>query len=385
MSKATALAGDIASLFLLITTASGNHNNPRPENYQLYFPPIGLGDACREVCPPKWTIVREGTQLESLLVQQIKANGYSEIRVPKVGRKHYGYRLRFPDIQAIFFIPPKIKFLDGTVRVYQEGVDFTIDTSRRHITVRFRRIGYFLLSVFTSTTQENILLNVGMRPSCENICTSSEECEDDAAEIPRHMIVCPPNNECHLFSHQAVFYIDDDGDVQMEPVGNSVVVRTCDEIIEAVCNKSKAKGGKVDVYFEGHGASGLFDVGEFNGPRERVEKGSDCYDKICMKLKDKINTLTLYTCGTAGGEKGKTFIQCLANCLDATVQAWEKTLYIGGDDVESLVWSTQRGFTDPVEVKPNVTDADDTAVTPTRVNEPESTNVYSVGAKGEWN
>ncbi len=321
--------------------------------------------------------------MESVLVQQSKTNGYSEIRVPKVGRKYYDYKLWFSDIQAIFFIPPKIKFLDGTVRAYQEGVDFIIDTSRRHITVRFRRIGYFLLSVFTNTTQENTLLNVGMRPSCESVCTNSEECEDDAVEIPRDMIECPPNNECHLFSHQAVFYEDDDGNDQMVPVGNAVVVRTCNEIIEAVCNKSKAKGGKVDVYFEGHGTNGLFDVGEFNGPGERVEKGSDCYDQICMNLKNKIKTLTLYTCGTAGGETGKTFIRSLANCLNATVQAWEKNLYIGGGDVDSLVWSTQRGFTDPMEVKPNVTDTDDTTVTPTRGTEPEPTN--SLGAKGEWN
>ena len=285
---------------------------------------------------PRVTIVQEGTPLEDTLVQQFKENGYNEVFIAATFRRG---RSRFPvcyiaqghNIQDAFLIVPKIKYLNGTVTVYQEYEDFfAFIRNRRSVVILFRSYGYFLLRIVTSRTQENILVNVGMRPSCENICPPSEQCALGDNELPRDIIKCPPNNECHLFSHEAAFDRDEAENLLSIPIGNAVIVRTCDDFIEAVYNKSEAKGGKVDVYFEGHGNKGLFNIGIFEAPVETgiVKKGSPCYNKICMELKNKINTLTLYSCSTAGGAVGKAFIQCLANCLNARVRAWEKTLYM---------------------------------------------------------
>lgn len=139
------------------------------------------------------------------------------------------------------FLLYKIKQLEGTVTVYEEGVDFFVEVSNDAVTVQFRRIGYFLLSVITSTSQENSLLSVGMRPSCENVFTPPEDCSNEGDLIPPGMIERPPNNECHLFSHEAVFYTDDDGNAQKEPIGSAVIVKTCDDIVEAVCKKFRPK------------------------------------------------------------------------------------------------------------------------------------------------
>ena len=214
-----------------------------------------------------------------------------------------------------------------------------------------------MLTVFTSTTTMNTLLNIGMRRSCDTVCQPNDgTCQDKDKkdnELPKDIIECPPGNDCQFVS-QDVF---DTG----EPVGNAVVVRSCSEFVEAVCNKSEAKRGKVDVFFNGHGNIGRFFIND-----ECVSKGNACYKMICKKLKKKIKTLTLYTCSTTEGRDGKTFVQCLANCLNAVVHAWEKDLHT---DWFSFLffstapkWSTQRGFTDPFEAKP-VTNG--TSITPT--------------------
>lgn len=303
-------------------------------------------------CPPKVTIVEEGTQLEKVLVQQFKENGYNETLVPENGTD---YEVSFAtDIQAIFLIVPKIKYLNGTVGVYQKGVDFFFEAQNGTATMSFHEVGYYMLTIFTSTTITNTLLNVGMRRRCDTVCQPNGTCKDKGKiQLPQDEINCPPDDGCQLISKD----VFDAG----HPVFNAVVVRSCDEFVDAVCNKFEAKEGKVDVFFDGHGNNGLFSV---NG--DCVEKGSACYNKICEKLKDKIKTLTLYSCKTAGGAVGKVFIQSLANCLKAVVRAWEKILSTPFYQFipVKITWSTQRGFLDPVEAKPVL---NNTSTTPTSI------------------
>jgi len=96
-------------------------------------------------CPPLVTIVEEGTQLEGVLVQQFKENGYNETLVPN----NTDYVVSFvTDIQAVLIVP-KIKYLNGTVAGYQEGVDFLIEVRNGTVTLSFHEVGYYMLTVFT--------------------------------------------------------------------------------------------------------------------------------------------------------------------------------------------------------------------------------------------
>jgi len=325
---------------------------------------------------PKVIVVPTDSQMESSLVKDFKVQGYSEISLQRteIGthgtvRNPFQYRLRTRRaITAVYLIAPKYVYLNGTVTRFEENVDFRIRCSRKSVTVECNRVGFFHLSVFTKksgrrepravTSQENMILSAGMTSSCDNTCKpGAEKCKKvDCDHLPRDTIECPPNNNCNIISHDASIYNTSSGPLQ-QPVGNGVVVKTCDEFIEAVCDKFDAAGGKVDVYVDAHGNNGFFVIGEYDGPKEYVTKGSSCYNKICMQLKNKIDTLTLFSCSTAGGADGPTFTQCLANCLNANVKAWKKKLYIEADwnttDVSSIRWSTPRNYTTPCEATPS--------------------------------
>lgn len=295
-------------------------------------------------CPRRVVIVEEGTPLEERVVEQFVADDYDHVLVPELNTDRFLYEVNFSSpIRAVYLIAPTIKFFNGTVAAYQDGVEFSLEVQERSVAIWFQEVGYFMLTISTGESKENILLSVGMGPSCDTVCQAGAPCKGDEDELPRDVIECPPSTECQLVS----------GEVAStgEPVGDAVVVETCDEFIEAVCDKFEDKGGKVDVYFNGHGNQGRFFIND-----DKVEKDNECYSEICEKLRGKIKTLTLYTCSTAGGEVGTTFVKCLANCLNATVRAWQKTLYtrffrflfLSG----FLRWSTQRGFTEPVEAMP---------------------------------
>ena len=316
---------------------------------------------------PNITIVQPESQLEQDLVQQITLSGCSEVTLEAVvlpsGAKIYHYTVNSNVvITAVFLIPPQWDYLNGTVTVYIEGIDYFITATSHTISLEFVFPGFFVLSFNTITSQENVKINVGMRASCDNICEDNEACHIDDDGIIYDSIPCPVNNECTLISHEVTMEIDNKTkEIIFLPVDNATVVETCNQFIEAVCNKFVAKGGKVNVDFDGHGNNGRFDIGRFNeSDYVNVTKGSDCYNKICQELKNKIETLTLFACSTAGGERGPVFLQCLANCLNATVKAWKRDLYIHAytteptTDVESNVWCTQRGFTVPVVKRPNI-------------------------------
>ena len=285
--------------------------------------------------------------MEEELVQQFKATCFDETVITNTGMD---YDVSFTDdISDIFLIVPKIKYLNGTVAVYQESVHFFIEKQDGTTTLSFHEVGYYMLTVSTSLTTTNTLINFGMQRSCGTLCTRPV-CQNKGTckvkgrnELPRDIIECPPGNGCQFVS-QDVFATG-------EPVGDAIVVKSCDEFIDAVCNKFDTEGGKVNVFFNGHGNTGLFSI---NG--DHVSKGNACYNKICEQLKDKIETLTLFTCSTARGTVGKQFVQCLANCLNAVVQAWERNLYTRWRRFlffsSAPRWSIQRGFTDPFEVQP---------------------------------
>ena len=324
----------------------------------------------------KVIIVPADSLMETELVEQFKNEGYSEVSLQRgeaesrSGHLHtvFRYKLKTENpIHAVYIIPPRHFYLNGTVVDYEEGLDFTIRCSRRSVTFVSNRVGYFHVSIVTRVkgvkednrgrrsgiAQENMIMSAGMTSSCDNVCT--ETCTDEGY-LTRDVIDCPPNNDCNIISHDASIYSGSSGTLE-QPIGNATVVKTCDEFINAVCDKFTANGGKVDVYLDAHGNNGIFVIGEHNGTKEYVTKGSDCYNKICAQLKNKITTLTLFSCSTAGGSSGPTFIQCLANCLNANVKAWKKTLYVtsewNSDNVTSIEWSTARNYTEPCKATPS--------------------------------
>ena len=348
---------------------------------------------------PKVIVVHSDSLMENKLVEDFKEQGYSEISLHRVDEDTvtpqlidtpfvYKLKTRRP-ITGVYLIPPKYVYLNGSVTTYKEHIDFRIRCRRKSITIAFNRVGYFHLSVITARKskrerraafQENMILSAGMTSSCDNTCEpNAKECKkEDCDHLPRDTIECPPNNNCNIISHDASIYNTSSGPLQ-QPVGNGVVVKTCDEFISAVCDKFDAAGMKVNVYLDAHGNNGFFVIGEYDGAKEYVTKGSTCYNKICMELKDKISTLTLFSCSTAGGTNGPTFMQCLANCLNANVKAWKKKLYIEADwnttNVTSIRWSTPRNYTTPCEATPSPSPSPTiTPSTPTSSMTPTSTS-----------
>ena len=350
---------------------------------------------------PKVIVVPTDSQMENSLVTDFKDQGYSEISLQRAELGSHGkvlnpfrYKLKTSrTITAVYLIAPKYVYLNGTVTRFEENVDFVIRCSKRSVILECNRVGFFHLSVLTKTngrrlqraiSQENMILSAGMTSSCDNTCKpGAEKCKVvDCDHLPRDTIECPPNNNCNIISHDASIYNTSSGTLQ-QPVGNGVVVKTCDEFIEAVCDKFDAAGGKVNVYFDAHGNNGFFVIGEYDGPKEYVSKGSSCYNKICMELKNKIDTLTLFSCSTAGGTSGPTFMQCLANCLNANVKAWKKKLYIEAawntTNVTSIRWSTPRNYTTPCEATPSPSPTPTvTPSTPMPSSTPASSSTLSI-------
>ena len=343
---------------------------------------------------PEVTIVSADSDMEGKLVQNFKDEGYSEVSLDRLERRVRSGRLRTffryylktqNPIDSVYIIPPKFIHLNGTVTDYKEGVDFKIRCRRKVVRILCTRVGYFHVSVITrvndkrgrrAISQENMIMSAGMTSSCDNTCKpDAKKCKKpDCEHLPRDTIECPPNNNCNIISHDASIYNTSSGPLQ-QPVENGVVVETCDEFISAVCTKFNATGGKVNVYVDAHGNEGFFVIGEYDGAKEYVYKGSTCYNKICAQLKNKISTLTLFSCSTAGGTDGPTFLQCLANCLNANVKAWKKKLYINAQwnttNVSSIEWSTPRNYTTPCEATPSPSPTP--TPTPTPTSTPTST------------
>lgn len=355
---------------------------------------------------PKVIVVPTDSQMESSLVTNFKDEGYSEISLRRAAfgshgivRNPFRYKLKTRQkITAVYLIAPKYVYLNGTVTKFVENVDFTLRCRKRSVILECNRVGFFHLSVLTKTSgrrqqraisQENMIISAGMTSSCDNTCKPGDKkCKTvDCDHLPRDTIECPPNNNCNIISHDASIYNTSSGPLQ-QPIGNGVVVKTCNEFVDAVCDKFDAAGGKVNVYIDAHGNNGFFVIGEYGGTKEYVSKGSTCYNKICMDLKNKIDTLTLFSCSTAGGTGGPTFMQCLANCLNANVKAWKKKLYIEADwnttDVSSIRWSTPRNYTTPCEATPSpsptptVTPSSPMpSSTPTSSSTSSSTSIYT--------
>ena len=101
-------------------------------------------------CPPKLRIVKEGTRLEDVLVKQFIAENYTQIVVPENSPDQFHYKVSFSSpIRAAFLIVPKVRYLNGTVTTYQEGVDFSSETRAETISLWFYDVGYFMLTVYT--------------------------------------------------------------------------------------------------------------------------------------------------------------------------------------------------------------------------------------------
>ena len=334
--------------------------------------------------------------MEDEMVGSFKDDGFNEGDMEVMDTESFPFRYkltgRFP-ISKAYLIVPKHIYINGSEEYFQEFRDFRIRCSRKTVVVESKRVGIFHLSVVRkgrgrdkrAVTQSNMILSAGMTSSCDNVCDpKKKECKTDPCKyLPMDNIECPPNNDCNIISHDASIY-NISGVPHTQPIGNAVVVKTCDDFIEAVCEKFNRTGGKVDVYVDAHGNHGFFVIGMYDGPKEYVYKGSDCYKKICMKLKDKIKTLTLFSCSTAGGVEGPPFLKCLANCLNAKVKAWKKTLYIQAawntTNISSIVWSTARNYTTPCEATPCPTPTTTISMntpTPTPTPTPPPTTTYT--------
>ena len=245
------------------------------------------------------TIVHADSAMEGILVKNFEEDGFSEVDLDGDEETGFHYRRKASDpIKAVYIIPPTHTYLNGTVASFVENVDYRVRCKRKKFFFESSRVGFFHVSVWTKTkgkrqrraiVQNNMILNAGM----VSICGGTELCNGTSSCSGRNRVNfdCPPRNNC--------YFISDDAPEASEPLGEAVVVKTCDQFIDEVCKKFNRAGGKVDVTLDAHGGPGYFRIGMRGGTPTRVDKESDCYDKICMKLKDKIKTLTLYSCSVA--------------------------------------------------------------------------------------
>ena len=313
-------------------------------------------------------LVFHNSEMENEIIASFKNEGFEEIDMEEKERKAFPFKYKSkgkdPILKA-YLIVPKHTYTNGTEEYFQEDRDFRIKVSKKTLTFESRRVGYFHLSVerqqkgkgkskqLQTIIRINVILNAGMIEACEDV-SCGDTCNKAST---RDTIDCPVNNECNIITDDASKWRDKlTGRVYSQPIGDAVLVATCDVFIDTVINKFNTKGGKVDINLDAHGFNGGFVIGHFEGPEDIVRKGSDCYNKICRQLKDKIKTLTLFACSTAGGIDGPPFLKCLANCLNARVRGWKKILYIralwNSDSVDGNVWSTATNFTEPLDVTP---------------------------------
>ncbi|XP_064382409.1 uncharacterized protein LOC135331245 [Halichondria panicea] len=317
-------------------------------------------------------LVSPDSTMEKDLVSSFKEQGFDEVDM--INMRDYGNEFQFrykiitkQPIWKAYLILPQYVYLNGSVRYFEEFRDFRIFCKRRSVIIESKRVGLFHVSVLTkrngqrgkrALAVDNMILNAGMTTGCQNVCDAKKKTcpKESSKHLPPATLECPPNNECNIISHDASIYNTSSG-IVVQPIGNAQVVKTCDEFIKVVMDKFAAKGGKVAVYLDAHGNHGIFAIGVYGGKPELVFKGSACYNKMCMELKDKISTLTLFTCSTAGGTTGPPFLQCLANCLNANVKAWKKAVSIQAawntTDVTSIKWSTPRNYSTPCEANPS--------------------------------
>ena len=310
---------------------------------------------------PNITIVQPESQLEKDLVEEFASTTYDEVNLEAVelpdGANIYSYTVtsRSPILFA-FLITPQYNYLNGTVMDYTEGVDYFITATSHSISLDFVSVGVFVLSFNTKTSQENnvTVLSAGIRGDCDHkICRNGETCNNGDDGNTKNVfltdiIPCPFNTECTIISQDV--YVG-------QPYNRATVVRNCKQFIDEVLKKFESKGSKVNVDLNAHGGQGIFAIGEYNNESsipdyDYVQKGSACYNEICQKLKDKIETLTLYSCKVAGGEKGRVFLKCLANCLNAKVKAWKNNV-TADRRIPPIMWSTPRHFAEPLLVQPS--------------------------------
>lgn len=342
----------------------------------------------------KIVILRPDSAQETALVDSYKNDGFDEVSmedmIDRNGNNLFGYKIKVErPISKVLLIVPKYVYLNGSSKYFEEFKDFRVFCKRRSVVIESREVGFIHVSIVTkvkgrgkrAVASSNMILNAGMTAGCQNVCDPKKKsCSTDPCKhLPPATLECPPNNDCNIISHDASIYNSSSG-ILVQPVGNAVVVKSCDAFIQAVMNKFNKNGGKVDVYLDAHGNHGLFTIGVFGGNPEIVSKGSTCYSKICMQLRNKIKTLTLFTCSTAGGTSGPGFIQCLANCLGATVKAWKKKVSIQASwnttTVSSIKWSTPRNYSKPCEATPTPTITPSHS-TPTPTPNPTFTSTYS--------
>ena len=367
-----------------------NFSNCNMKGLKLVLTLVLVLVAVRAKKTSRVVLVTPDSTVEKDLVTSFKDQGFNEVDMVNMRNDGHHFRYKITTKQPItkaYLILPQYIYLNGSARYFEEFRDFRIFCKRRSVIIESKRVGFIHFSVHTKRNGqrgkralaiENMILNAGMTAGCQNVCDPNmkDTCSKDSSKhLPPATLECPPNNECNIISHDASIYSTTSGPVA-QPIGNAQVVKTCDEFISAVMDKFAAKGGKVDVYLDAHGNHGIFAIGVYGGKPELVFKGSACYNKICMQLQNKISTLTLFTCSTAGGATGPPFLQCLADCLSANVKAWKKAVSIqaawNSTDVSSIKWSTPRNYSTPCEATPSPSPST-TPSTPTPTPTPTST------------
>ena len=330
---------------------------------------------------PSVIVIRPSSPLASRLLAGFTANQYKEetlqtVTAPQTGEKVYRYRWRSRHpIRKVLVIPPHHIQLNGSERDYIIKRDFTIFCNRRFVSLESKHLGFYHMSVVTSQlagrgkraieVSSNTILNAGMMETCGGMCSSSS-CSSDCSNRTRVNFECPPYDDCS--------FISGDATLGLPETMNGTIVNSCNDFVTGVCNKYSNNGNQaVDILVQAHGANGIFCFGPPGGPTECVSKNSSCYNSICNSLRDKIGSLTIYSCSVAGGTQGGTFQQCLANCLNAEVKAYKKTLYLGSTGGASIMWSIVEGFQEPCVVTPTPS----SSVTPTATSTTTSTSSTS--------
>ena len=348
---------------------------------------------------PRVVLVPEDSPMEKDIIASFENEGFQEVNMDEVGTESFPFQFKLKGrdpLYKIYLIVPKHYYANGSVELLQENRDFQITCSKEDVTVESNHVGFFLLSVMRKTkergkraiSQNNMILNASMTSTCASEPTFGfGECSCNGS-FPREIakILNSEDDKYKIISHDVVNIRKAPGVVDILPSGNADVVDSCDGFISLILKK--AKNGKINVVLFARGFPGGFVLRTFDGRINSVHKKSNCYKKICNKLKGKIKSLALITADTYKEPAGPIFLQCLADCLGcgAAVGALTKCpgplfrFEVNATFVEENEWffakeipSTFTPTTDSSMIPPT---SSSTTVSSTTEN-PVTTNVYT--------
>lgn len=286
-----------------------------------------------------------------------------EVLFPETGGASYSLTWSTDDIiKKVKIIAPHDIALDGSERDFVEGKDFTVKVEEHSFVLECKDVSVYHISVITmegvkrnaAQKSTNLLANAGMVDFCAPEppfqCPPQNQSSDD---IPKDRFICPEFDDCDFVSENTIDTIfpnkDDSGESGGGKEFSGVVVKSLDDLIQKICDKSTSLGEiKFDASIYVFSASGKFAVGPRGGPHDIVEFLNENFFNFCTKLRGKLQILTIYSGAVGKDRKGECFSQSLANCLEADVHYFKRPLTVGKNNI----WGAPKGFSAPSVAKP---------------------------------